>query len=457
MYSVVDIESSGGKYGAEKIIEIAIYKTDGYKILDQFTSFVNPQKNIDPYVVRLTSITDKMVRTAPKFSELAKRVVEITENTILVGHNVPFDYRMLRQEFSYLGYDYQKSTLDTLDLCQNLLPGHEAYGLEKITKALGIPNLSRHRASGDAMATYDLLKILLKKDTSNKAIHHHTKEPQGRMAKNRLLKLQNQIKELPLSVGLFYFYDVDESIIYTDVALHLRNKVNQFLVKQIAKESQRSMLESIASIGYTLTGNFIIAKIKAYNLIKRSEPLFNKEKKKPIMFGIAISHDDDGFPYFRIIKRRFREQESLVLFSELKQMKQFLSKLSVKYDLCPKINGTQCTNEECSQESSCYQLVISKGIDAYKQNFSNALDFLDFSGGDFILEEEGCEKGEKSFIWIENKKIKAYGYYNFDHQIKKKSVLENLMVEADTNDEIKSLVLNVLLQENTKTITLEKV
>ena len=106
MYSVIDIESNGAGFRKESIIEIAVYKYDGHEIVDQFMSLVNPDSDITPFVQKLTGITPKMVRTAPRFHEIAKRVVELTAGTTLVGHNIEFDYRMLRQEFKRLGYDY---------------------------------------------------------------------------------------------------------------------------------------------------------------------------------------------------------------------------------------------------------------------------------------------------------------------------------------------------------------
>ena len=105
MYTIVDIESTGGKFNEESIIEVAAYKFDGTSIKDQFISLVNPQRDIHPYVEKLTGITSKMVKTAPKFHEIAKRVVEITSDSILVAHNAQFDYRILQLEFKRLGYE----------------------------------------------------------------------------------------------------------------------------------------------------------------------------------------------------------------------------------------------------------------------------------------------------------------------------------------------------------------
>lgn len=74
MYAILDIETTGGKYDEEGITEIAIYKYDGKKVVDQFISLVNPEKEIQPFVVNLTGINNAMLRTAPKFYEVAKRI-----------------------------------------------------------------------------------------------------------------------------------------------------------------------------------------------------------------------------------------------------------------------------------------------------------------------------------------------------------------------------------------------
>ena len=153
MYAVVDVETTGGKYNEEGITEIAIYKFDGNKIVDQFISLINPERPIQPFVVQLTGINEKMLRNAPKFYEIAKRVIEITENSTLVAHNANFDYRMLCTEFNRLGFTYERPTLCTVALSKKLIPEQESYKLGKLVRSLGIPLSDRHRAAGDARAT----------------------------------------------------------------------------------------------------------------------------------------------------------------------------------------------------------------------------------------------------------------------------------------------------------------
>lgn len=160
-YAILDVETTGGKFNEEGIIEIAVYRFDGEKITDTFISLVNPEKEIHFYVQKLTGITNKMVRTAPKFYELAKRLVEITDETIIVAHNVAFDYRVIRTEFSRLGFNFQRPTLDTISLSRTLIPDMSSYSLGNLCTAVGIPLSDRHRAHGDARATVKLFQLLL--------------------------------------------------------------------------------------------------------------------------------------------------------------------------------------------------------------------------------------------------------------------------------------------------------
>ena len=139
MYAILDIETTGGNYNEEGITEIAIYKYDGFKIVDQFISLINPIKEIQPFVVKLTGINSKMLCNAPKFYEVAKRIVEITKDCILVAHNANFDYRVLKMEFSKLGFSFERKTICTVSLSKILLPEQPSYSLGNLTRNLGIP------------------------------------------------------------------------------------------------------------------------------------------------------------------------------------------------------------------------------------------------------------------------------------------------------------------------------
>ena len=126
-YSIIDVETTGGSQGKDRITEIAIFVFDGEKVIDQFQTLVNPQRPIQPYVIQLTGITNEMVAHAPTFPEVAKKVVEITDGTVFVAHNVGFDYMQIKNEFKSLGYDYNRKRLCTVNLSRKILPGQDSY------------------------------------------------------------------------------------------------------------------------------------------------------------------------------------------------------------------------------------------------------------------------------------------------------------------------------------------
>lgn len=167
MYAIVDIETTGNGYTGSKITEISIFKFDGESIIDEYTTLVNPDTNIPPFITNLTGITNAMVQNAPKFHEIAKKVHEFTEACIFVAHNVNFDYNIIRAEYKSMGFDYRRKKLCTVRLSRKIIPGLKSYSLGTLCTSQGIEIKNRHRAKGDAEATTILFERLLKQDKEN--------------------------------------------------------------------------------------------------------------------------------------------------------------------------------------------------------------------------------------------------------------------------------------------------
>ncbi len=96
MYAIIDIETTGGNASRERITEIAIFIHDGKQIINEYSTLINPECSVPPFVARLTGITDKMLIDAPKFFEVARDIVEITEGCTFVAHNAAFDYSFVK-------------------------------------------------------------------------------------------------------------------------------------------------------------------------------------------------------------------------------------------------------------------------------------------------------------------------------------------------------------------------
>ena len=164
MFTIIDIETTGNSSKNGKVTEIAIYQHNGERITESFSTLLNPEIDIPYFITRLTGIDNEMVKNAPKFFEVAKKIVEMTAGRTFVAHNVHFDYNFIKEEFKRLGYNFNRKTLCTVQLSRRLLPGHHSYSLGNLCSDLDIEISGRHRAAGDAFATVKLFEILLEKN-----------------------------------------------------------------------------------------------------------------------------------------------------------------------------------------------------------------------------------------------------------------------------------------------------
>ncbi len=383
MYSIIDIESNGAGFRKESIIEIAIYKYDGHEIVDQFISLINPENEITPFVQKLTKISPKMVKAGPKFHEIAKRVVEITEGTTLVGHNIDFDYRMLRQEFKRLGYEFKINTLDTIPLAKKLIPEAESYSLGKLVKSLGIPLSDQHRAGGDARATLDLFKLLIIKDKDSEIIQQHHEEVN---AKTYLNKVRDLTQDLPSERGILYFQNSDGKIIFSDFVEDLNKFAKS--VFNTKKKRWEKLQEETENIQYELTGNDILAK-----LMMNTKGL---RKRQNLPFGLY--HKNDKYFADRIINQK--EEKPLLKFKSFTQ-------------------GLKAVSFIKSNEKFDDIKEFTKLINLKKRNE--------------IWLSSGRTLGEKSFLLFENGKLTSYGFYEFHTQIQSRKKINQLKIDIKTS------------------------
>lgn len=396
MYSIIDIESNGAGYRKECIIDIAIYKYDGQRITDQFISLVNPESDITPFVQKLTNITPKMVKTAPKFHEIARRIVEITANTTLVGHNIDFDYRMLRQSFQRLGYDFKINTLDTIPLAKKLIPDEVSYSLGKLVKSLGIPLTNHHRADGDARATLELFKLLISKDTENEIIQKQHEESN---AKTYINKIRELTQDLPNEKGFVYFQNEEGKIIYSD---HVHD-INKFSKKVFNSKSKKweTLQKDVTQINYELTGTDLIAR-----LIQNSKGI---KKREILPFGLYYRNNN-----YLVEKNKLNKNEKPILkfrsFTQGAKAVEFIGKIEAYGDVA----------------------FFKKTIELKKRNE--------------IWLGPGRKLGEKLFVIIENGKAVSYGFYELFTQIQTMSKISKLKIDLQyqSGDLVNELQLAIL-------------
>lgn len=161
-YVVVDLEatSTGSK---AKIIQVGIVVIEDGKIVDHYTTDVNPHESLDVHIKELTGLTDQRLAQAPDFSQVARKIFDLVEDGIFVAHNVQFDANLLAENLFFEGYELRNPRVDTVELAQVFFPGLEKYSLPILCRELGIPLKDAHTALSDAQATAELLLLLRKK------------------------------------------------------------------------------------------------------------------------------------------------------------------------------------------------------------------------------------------------------------------------------------------------------
>jgi DNA polymerase-3 subunit epsilon len=426
LYAILDIETTGGQYNEEGITEVAIYRFDGHEVTDQFISLVNPEIPIQPFVVKLTGINNAMLKSAPKFFEIAKRILEITEGCILVAHNASFDHRVLRMEFRRLGYDFQTQTLCTVELAQQLLPEQPSYSLGKLVRSLGIPIADRHRASGDAIATLKLFQLLLDKDLEKVIVKNLVKTE---IEKGLEPKLADIVESLPSKTGIYYVYDEAGNVIFIGKAKNIRKNVNQHFTGQ--SRISKKITSEVFRITHEETGSELIAAIKEHEEIVRNRPAYNRSRrKKPLQWGLYASADENGYLNLGLEKIS-KDKPEILAFGSVQEGKNALTRITSDYGLCQKLNGLYITDYACAQVAtgSCDGACVGKvETDAYNARVRAFAERTGIDNRTMVITDRGRTLAERSAILIEGGIFKGYAFFDLNYQVTNLSVLYKILV-----------------------------
>tara|TARA_B100001093_G_scaffold88875_1_gene80883 strand:- start:804 stop:2174 length:1371 start_codon:yes stop_codon:yes gene_type:complete len=444
MYAILDIESTGGKYDEEGITEIAIYRFDGDNIVDQFSSLINPEIEIQPFVVKLTGINKKMLRNAPKFFEVAKRIVEITANSILVAHNAEFDYRILQTEFRRLSFSFERKTLCTLNLSRILLPEQPSFSLGKLVRNLGIPFTNEHRAHGDAKVTLKLFQLLLDKDIKKNILKKNIENLNPNKTPSKYLEI---IDKLPSEIGVYYIYNQKNKIIYIGQSNNIKKRVLSHLT--LNKEKDKDIKKEIYSVKFALTGGKLISLLKEQNEIKVNKPIFNKRKDFRLFpMGIRI---DSSLKYPNIIIEQIKKnQEYLSVYKTIRDAKAAVIEFRSEFGIC--IQQTSLMNEEkiCSNydlkkcNDPCAEI---ESVESYRNKIKFLTKSFSYPYKNFLLIDKGRENGEFSFVYIKNDRFSGYGYFELNQQIKTNDQINSRLISIENSLDTQKLILNFLLRK----------
>ncbi len=366
-YSFLDLETTGGSSRFDRVIDIGIIKTDGEKIIDKFETLINPGQAIDPFITKLTGITNEQLVYAPTFREVLSDIEEILKDTILVAHNVRFDYGFLKGEFKRFEKTFNSKHMCTVKLSRRLYPDHRLHNLDSIIERFGLKCERRHRAFDDAKAIFEFFQLAQQQiDPAEfeSALNFCMKRPS--LPINIPIEIIDNLPEKP---GVYIFYgDNREFPLYIGKSVNIRDRVLSHFSNDLVSGVDREIAEQIKSIEYIETAGELSALLLESSLIKEQQPLYNRMLRYARKMTVLLKKEtDDGYLSVEAkeIERIDVEDTKRLLgtFRSQKQLKDILYEISKAYNLCPKVLGLEKGKGRCFY----YGLKYCKGACVQKE------------------------------------------------------------------------------------------
>ncbi len=416
-YAIIDIETTGGAAAREKITEIAIVLHDGTKVIETFETLINPERSIPIYITQMTGISDTMVARAPKFYEIAKKIVTMTEGAVFVAHNVRFDYGFVQEEFRRLGYTYTRQQLCTVKLSRQAFPGLRSYSLGNLIEHFGIKTKDRHRAMADTMATVEIFeKIFLKEQNREEAIALINKGIKENILPEGIT--MDRLHALPETCGIYYMHDTEGAVIYVGKSINIQKRIFEHFSDKTAKGDK--IQSGIADITFEETGSELVALLLEDFEIKKLKPRVNKAQRKTYFpYCIYSFMDEKGYIRFHAVKNvaEIRKKHTILQeFTKLNEAKNYLKALAKRFELCEKLMDAHYTEGSCfyHQIGQCAGACLGiEPPESYNERANELKEKLNTTfEEDFFIIDKGKSDNEKAIVLVQDGHFRGYGYLN---------------------------------------------
>ncbi len=287
-FAFVDVETTGGMSGEDRITEIAIVTVDEGRV-EQWSTLVDPDCDIPPSIQSLTGITNQMVRAAPSFRSIAHEVAERLHGRLFVAHNARFDYGFVRQELARAGIAFSTRPLCTVRLSRALFPSYRGFSLANLIERFNLTVAARHRALPDAQALVDLMHIYTKLFDAEKIDSTIRELIKQASLPPHLSGIS--IDDIPQSPGVYRFYGHNDLPLYIGKSVNLRKRIlSHFVVSAKQNNSIRVGMEA-RRIEFDCTAGDVSASILELQQIHNLSPIHNKKGRKSASgFLLRLNH-----------------------------------------------------------------------------------------------------------------------------------------------------------------------
>lgn len=302
-FCVLDLETTGGSPQTCHITEVGAVKVRGGEVLGTFQTLVNPGTAIPPYITILTGITDHQVVRAPPINEVLPSLLEFIGGSVIVGHNLRFDMSFIQQAIRRRGGPLLgNQRLDTLTLARRLLVDDVPnFKLGEISRHLGLAHQPSHRALDDALATKDLLHVLIERASSWGVTGIDDLIALPTIAGHPQWKKLALTTDLPRRPGVYQFLSREGTILYVGKATDLRSRVRSYFSSDRRKKVAQ-LLRETESISHQVCSNTLEAELVELRLIQSHQPRFNRRGRRAIRPHFVRLSLGERFPRLSVVR-----------------------------------------------------------------------------------------------------------------------------------------------------------
>jgi DNA polymerase III subunit epsilon len=349
-YLMLDLETTGGNPALDRIIEIAAVRVEEGREVLRWSTLVNPGARISPFITSLTGIDNTMVRDAPAFAEVAPRLLEILDGTVLVAHNVRFDHGFLKNEFQRLQIDLRTRQLCTVRLSRRLYPQHKSHGLDAIMRRHGLHSDARHRAMGDVDAVLQWL-ALAERELGNETLQHAAQALVGGAA-SLPPHLETALQDIPDAAGVYLLYGASAQALYVGKSIHLRARVIAHFQADHKTGRDMRLAQETRRVEFQRTAGELGALLRESRLVKQLQPEFNRKlRRSPALCVWEVADDADQRPQVRLVETGALAPDRLGqiygVFKSAKAAREALLALADTHGLCTRLLGLEAGTGRC--------------------------------------------------------------------------------------------------------------
>lgn len=348
--AIIDVETTGMSHLHGGVIDVGLIRVEHGQVVHTYQQLINPGSPIPAFITQLTGITNDELESAPSFADIATELRGLIDGCIFVAHNARFDYAFIKEEFRRCGIKFNPKTFCTVKLSRALYPQHRHHKLDALIERFNIPVEARHRAFGDAQATWEALQHMINQG-SPQSLEYNVKQ-QLRQPTLPPQIAKPVIDQLPDGPGVYRFYNASGGLLYVGKSINIKTRILSHFSDDVRSAKELKLASEVADIQTQSTAGELGALLLESQLIKSQMPIYNQQLRRKTELVLAIQQtSDQGYPIITTQRHQAIDPTKLdqvmAVFRSEREAKEVLTGLAKKYRLCQKLMGLERGSGPC--------------------------------------------------------------------------------------------------------------